>query len=601
MVCDTTAICRDTLSGCTLDRKTIGSLSGQFFVPAYQRGYRWGTEDVRRLLDDIWESRGRVYNLQPVVVKLHSDGGSEEQNEWELIDGQQRLTTLYLIFRYIQQQGWRKNGAPFKLRFDTRQQSQTYLENLGENPEDDESLSAKNIDYFHLYQSYHEIDKWFKAHGQTDNLREEVAAKLRGYLYDSVGVIWYEAAPATSATALFTRLNVGRIPLTDAELVKAALLTTISPPERAQEIAAQWDGIERDLHQPDIWAFVAGLSANTDDELYPTRISLLLDTLADNIQKPFWFPGKRPRYYTFDQLRGQIEEDSIEFWEQVVALHAQILGWFSQPSIYNKIGFLVTNGKPFGEIANEAKGMRKSSFDEHLIKLIKDKIKVTKTDIEEFSYDEDKHKPKLQLVLLMMNVETVSKIGQRFPFAKHVERSWSLEHIHAQNAGELRKSEQWHSWLENHLNVLETMGLDHDADEIEAIKIEVNKAITKIKSASQNPFSQQDFADLSGRVMKLLSNDDSDYYSIHSIRNMALLSSEQNSGLSNAVFEVKRRKILDWDYNGEYVPVCTRNVFLKYYSGADALQPHFWSTKDRDAYLAAIHRILTPYYLNNKP
>lgn len=601
MACDTTAICRDTLSGCTLDRKTIGNLSGQFFVPAYQRGYRWGVEDVKRLLDDIWESRGRPYNLQPVVVKLHSEGNSENKNEWELIDGQQRLTTLYLIFRYIQQQGWRKNGAPFSLRYDTRQQSQTYLENLGENPREDETLFTKNIDYFHFYKSYCEIDTWFKAHGQTDNLREEVAAKLRGYLYDSIGVIWYEAAPTISATELFTRLNVGRIPLTDAELVKAALLTTISTPDRAQEIAAQWDGIERDLHQPDIWAFVAGLSANTDDEQYPTRISLLLDTLADNVQKPFCCPGKRPRYYTFDQLRGQIEENPIEFWEQVVALHAQILGWFAQPSIYNKIGFLVTNGKPFGEIANEARGMRKSVFNDHLVKLIKDKIRVTKTDIEEFSYEEDKHKSKLQMVLLLMNVETVSKIEQRFPFAKHIEKVWSLEHIHAQNAVDLRKAEQWYSWLDNHRNVLQTMGFDNNADEIEAITTEINIALEKIKSTGQNTFSKQNFDDLSGRVMKLLSNDDSDYHSVHSIRNIALLSSEQNSGLSNAVFEVKRRKILDWDYNGEYVPVCTRNVFLKYYSGADALQPHFWSTKDRDAYLAAIHKILTPYYLNNKP
>jgi hypothetical protein len=591
----------DTSSGCKLERKTIGNLDGMFFVPSYQRGYRWGTEDVRRLLDDIWESHGRPYNLQPIVVKFHSENDSNNQHEWELIDGQQRLTTLYLIFRYIQQQGWRKNGAPFKLRYDTRPQSQAYLENLGENQTEDERLSTKNIDYFHLHQSYREINKWFENHGKTDNQREEIAAKLRGYLYDSIGVIWYEASSATSATELFTRLNVGRIPLTDAELVKAALLTAIRTPDRAQEIAAQWDGIERDLHQPDIWAFVAGLSANSHDEQYPTRISLLLDTLADAPKKSHGFAGKRPRYYTFDQLRDQIEKNPIAFWEQVVALHAQILGWFAMPKIYNKIGFLVTDGKRFGEIAYEANGMKKSAFDAHLTKLIQEKIKISEEDVEALGYE---NKPKtLQLLLLLMNVETVSKAGHRFPFAQHIKKKWSLEHIHAQNAGGLNKAEQWCSWLENHRNALQVVQFSQEFTELETMLAEIDAAITKIKNNPQNSgsnvFSGQDFADLSGRVAKLLSNDEADHHSIHSIHNMALLSSDQNSGLSNSVFEVKRRKILDWDYNGDYVPVCTRNIFLKYYSGADALQPHFWSTQDKDAYMAAIHFILAPYYIHN--
>ena len=56
-----------------------------FYVLAYQRGYRWGEPEVRRLLEDIWESRDRPYYLQPVVVKGYGD-------EWELVDGQQRLT-----------------------------------------------------------------------------------------------------------------------------------------------------------------------------------------------------------------------------------------------------------------------------------------------------------------------------------------------------------------------------------------------------------------------------------------------------------------------------------------------------------------------------
>ncbi|MCW2525822.1 MAG: hypothetical protein JWM76_682, partial [Pseudonocardiales bacterium] len=79
-----------------LEERLVGDIAGDFYVPAYQRGYRWGRDEVGRLLSDISESNGSRYFLQPVVVKARSDG------KWELVDGQQRLTTLFLIFEYLQ-------------------------------------------------------------------------------------------------------------------------------------------------------------------------------------------------------------------------------------------------------------------------------------------------------------------------------------------------------------------------------------------------------------------------------------------------------------------------------------------------------------------
>ena len=59
-----------------LTPKVVGDITGHFYVPAYQRGYRWGKDEVRKLLDDIWESRDRPYYLQPVVVKRLGDDGA---------------------------------------------------------------------------------------------------------------------------------------------------------------------------------------------------------------------------------------------------------------------------------------------------------------------------------------------------------------------------------------------------------------------------------------------------------------------------------------------------------------------------------------------
>jgi len=342
------------------------------------------------------------------------------------------------------------------------------------------------------------------------------------------------------------------------------------------------------LHRNDIWAFVSGLSAESHDELYPTRISLLLDTLADLPE------GKRRRYYTFDALRGQIEQDPSSFWENVVALHARILGWFEQPQIHNKIGFLVAsaaNGaREFRQITQDARGKKKSEFDGFLTDRIRKLIDTSADDLTDPSYEEKRcGYPKLLQLLLLMNVQTASNTGQRFPFFRHVEQQWSLEHIHAQNAQGLNRAAQWVAWLQGHGAALDAMSASDSA--VASIKPNIEAALADLRGGNPK-FSGEDFAALSRLVLRILSRDDT---ADHSIRNMALLSRSQNSELNNAVFEVKRQRILKMDRSGAYVPACTRNVFLKYYADADAQQPHFWSERDKDAYLKAIRDLLSPY------
>lgn len=585
----TTESVPDSDRGNALTCPIIGEIRGRFFVPAYQRGYRWDKNDVTRLLDDIWGSKGKEYSLQPIVVKLCESGKSEAEREWELIDGQQRLTTLYLILNYMQKQGWKKTGAPYSIRYKTRPGSQTYLDKL------DKLSHNTNIDYWHLYRADRRIAAWFRRHGDATK-QDNAAIKLHGFLFNSVSVIWYEAPVNTVGTELFTRLNVGRIPLTDAELVKAALLAKVrsEAADRVHEIAAQWDGIEQDLHQADIWAFVAGLAAGDGDEKYPTRISLLLDTLADETTAP---TGKRPRYHTFDILRSQIEIEFSAFWKKIVALHAQVLGWAELPKIYNKIGFLVASGDDFGKIVRAAKGKRKSEFETFLVDRIREHLGIKDAKLEELNYEEQKRGyPKLLQLLLLMNVETTTQSDLRFPFARHVGQKWSLEHIHAQNAEILNKAEQWKTWLTSHKSALDAVVSDSNTIEIVQLKYEVDVAIADIDAGKSGNFSGEKFNVLSSRLLKMLNQDEAPD---HSIRNMALLSSEDNSRLSNSVFEVKRKMVLELDRKGRYVPVCTRNVFLKYYAEADAQQPHFWSTADKASYLKEARDKLKPYLIES--
>lgn len=94
------------MTNAKLETKFVNEIEGKFFVPAYQRGYRWTKDEVTRLLDDVYNllnfgsgknplNDSKNYCLQPIVVRKLGE------KFFEVIDGQQRLTTLFLIYKYI--------------------------------------------------------------------------------------------------------------------------------------------------------------------------------------------------------------------------------------------------------------------------------------------------------------------------------------------------------------------------------------------------------------------------------------------------------------------------------------------------------------------
>jgi hypothetical protein len=194
-----------------------------------------------------------------------------------------------------------------------------------------------------------------------------------------------------------------------------------------------------------------------------------------------------------------------------------------------------------------------------------------------------------------MNVETVRKqtnSTERYSFRAHATGQWSLEHIHAQNAEELRTVQQWLEWLRLHRDALSSLPNLQQADRL-ALEVRINEAMTDL--------TEERFLELELELAPYFVPDgggtaESD---VHSIANLALLDSRDNSALSNSWFEVKRLEVLKRDRGGSYIPVCTRNVFLKYYTGERAQQVHYWSMQDREAYFEAIERELRPYMLSD--
>lgn len=545
---------------------SVGDIAGDFYVSSYQRGYRWGEQEVRQLLDDIRESNGATYYLQPVVVKGRDDGS------WELVDGQQRLTTLYLIFRYLKSTHLPSAAINYSLTYETREGSKAYLDRL------DETEASTNIDFSHMFNAYKCIEAWF---AKFEHRTTHEATSMYSHLFDGVKILWYEAPPEVDSRDLFTRLNVGRIPLTDAELVKAQLLAHAQAGEgqtdRALEISAHWDLIERDLREPGVWAFVTGRA-----EEEATHISLLLDTLAGGPRG-----HDRPLFQTFEELRHAIDRDADEFWKSVVNLHSLVLGWHDDRDLFHKVGYLIAVGRTFDELEELSRGNGRSAFEAALDAQICAHLGLSASDIGDLTYSSSKTSD----VLLLMNVETIRRMqdsSERYSFKAHAAGGWSLEHIHAQNAESLNTVEQWRAWLEFHRDALDGLpGLD------DAHRLSLVGRIDEVLSAQ---VTRQAFSSLEKDLAAVFSpGDGPDDGQTHSVSNLALLGNRDNSALSNSVFEVKRREIISRDKTGSYIPACTRNVFLKYYAHSGDQQLHFWSVADREAYLEAIKAAVGPY------
>ena len=540
--------------------KGVLEIEGNFFVPDYQRGYRWGENEVKQLLEDIYENGLKPYYLQPIVVK-------KSDKNYELIDGQQRLTTLYLLLNYLEKSfsGESKTSRKYEITHETRKETHSYLTDLNPNKKED------NIDFFFIYNAYRTIKKWFEDDRSTIN-------EFYFYLTKYVKIIWYEPEDNISGVELFTRLNIGRIPLTNSELVRALFLSRNSglTPAEQLEIAAEWDSIEKELHQPSFWAFLT----NYQPEDYPNRIDLLFDLMAG---------GKsRDKYATFFYFNNKIKEGEKkqDVWKEIVAYFARLKEWYEDREVFHKVGFLVADNNNLIQLLERSKEMKKSERNIFLDNQIKARLE--KISLENLNYE---NKADTQRVLLLFNILSVKNINDntlRFPFDKYKNKNttWSLEHIHAQNAETLNTTEKRKEWLRLHKEILE--------EETELAK--------KIANMLEKGITTEQFRELQQEVFKQLPNETEGDY-LDSLANMALLNVGNNAALNNSVFEVKRRKIIEMDKAGAYIPYCTRMVFFKYYTPTPS-NLHSWGADDREAYIKAIGETLKPYLkteLNPEP
>lgn len=564
-----------------LEAKPIKDIRGTFYIPAYQRGYRWERTQVKTLLSDLYqcmEANGQEkdYCLQPVVVQ------KKGELQYDLIDGQQRLTTIYILLRYVEQNFFKFVKPKFSLEYETREKTQAFLDNM------DPQLAQTNIDFFHIYQAYTTIKDWLEETFPADT--DSHLYKLCNYVKEKVKVIWYEVGAEADPIVLFTRLNVGKIQLTNAELIRALFLSDTPngmENRRKYEMAIQWDNIEKQLRDDDdaFWAFITRKRA----EDYPTRIDILFDLMCHKQD------AEKDPLFTFFKMEERLKHaDRDSVWQEVINGFLQLKEWYKDNVYYHKIGYLIASGSnTMADLFDEARGKRKSEFKDRLDELIAESI-TWRTNDKDSYWDLDYHKDynRICRILLLFNVQSIlyNGVQQRFPFNKYNNEEWSIEHIHAQNSEGLKTVDLQLEWLEWHLPSLKAIHRDESDNELVR---DVEKAIDDIRQSGR--FIRSDFDDIFRRVVNDMSDTtDTDY--INTLPNLALLSCGHNTCLSNSTFDVKRNLIIKMDKSGEFIPYCTKMTFLKYYENSSDVQVHFWGQKDREAYLQAIQHVIAPYY-----
>lgn len=218
----------------------------QFFeIPPYQRLYEWGKDEIETLLDDMkkaYDENKEQYFIGNITTSKKSEN---EREKFVLIDGQQRLTTLWFIGFYLASKGcdnWKEfilQNDNLRITMPIRENEEKALKDLASNIAGKENLAqfllGKDI-YQNIFNAFERIESWFAS----GNGKDIDLAKFAKYIYESVCFVFVELAQ-TDLNRFFVRMNNRGKQLEKHEILKARILDKIKDDKDWQKYAKIWD------------------------------------------------------------------------------------------------------------------------------------------------------------------------------------------------------------------------------------------------------------------------------------------------------------------------------------------------------------------------
>ena len=579
-------------------QKAIGNiLDKDFFVPYYQRGYRWGEEQVVALLNDLLEFYKHIkkktegynyYSLQPLVVKKDLD------DKFRVIDGQQRLTTIYIILNAFESFAQTKDKNKYKLSYD-REGSENFLQDI-KNDLYREKHKTDNIDFSFFANAYDYVIIWIKDQKLNEDYIEKFMTFIRSSsdidddkdIENNIRFIWYELNEEDDEFETFIRLNIGKIPLTNAELIKSFVIQSFKSEEKRFEVSKEWDEIEYSLQENEFFGFISKKRFNT-------RIEILFQIL---LGVEFY-----KEYQLYEMFMFEYKQKPEEVnWSKIKEVYHTLKYWYEDREFYHLIGYLIAIDDKIIDIWKlYNKHKSRSDFKGTITERIQNKlflsieyIELTATDyesniyfngikIEELEYQASNTSLTFK-VLLLTNILSLIQSNKdsyiKFSFDLFNIERWSVEHVSPQTD-----------------KIKNSMNTEEFQSELRKLNnSRVNSLIDKISLSNE-----ENESNLINEIESLFTDEEMKKNKDR-IFNLALLSSRINSSLKNNFFPVKRTMIINKDKSGEFIPIVTKNLFLKYYSDfrEEECNMFKWGKSDGDFYVDSMKNLILNVFGDKK-
>ena len=531
-----------------------------------------------------FKSKQKEYYLQYITVKKSTFEGIEVL---EVIDGQQRLTTLSLIFAVLAHHLSDSSLAHDKLIYGVRDKVNQFfkvfiyddIEQLLEGEiksftDDHEEWNEQDI--YYLYHAIRRID---------EELSDVKYLDFQKYISERILIILNLVEPGVSSERIFSNLNNNKVELTGTELIKGLLLTragreSANPGgpgfrevmELRSAMGRQWDEIARWVKKKEIASFYF---PGVNDEMLMMlqwmggmkKAEAVKPTHA-NIDKEIL---ENPFNY-FDGLIKTGTETASELFSRLKLLQAVLREWYETDEIYNLLGFLFVHHKKFHSrifilsLIEKPTSELKSELQDYIKKLVP-------WDVKKLNYHDDKEM--IRRILLALSIFGTRERFDFHSFSKGG-TTWSLEHIFPQNPKALPEQLR-----KNDLKLIKSLRSDGTTE------FDLEKFVTEENSLEdfEEAYSslceklKQETCTLTERekylLYKMIKMKD-----LNSIGNMALLKLSDNISNGNGMFDKKRRNIAKRVSEGSFVPKHTYDVFSKLIHSAMIPDLTLWTAED---------------------
>jgi len=565
-------------SGCLFDYKVEG-----YYIAPYQRGYKWKSDSIHDqvpvLLLDIYEAyvkntlskNNQEYYLQYITVK-------KLDNLFEVIDGQQRLTTLTLLFNVLETffsiENCTKNKSTFLVSYSRYEHENIFdtITDLLKNNEDEDTLQEQ--DKYYMLKASKCIKTFFDIIFIDEDKKE--FGEFIQFLKENVKIIVNKEDENTSAEEVFANLNDNKVPLTNAYLIKGLLLTKASrlsmnhKSKRFAEIMDErvimgrmWDEINTWFSNKDVALFFFGNEQNGMENMLKLVRFKPVETktnVINTFKNSFSVQSNNfnSHYELFNEFHEHIisSQDAFFYLNEIKHTYKRLKSWYYDNEFYNLIGYkqLVSNYRLKNKTgySNFIKELLNKDSNEEVLLNLKDFLleKLPKEDkMDSLGY---KRYNETLFLLLAINVfpQTIAYTSNgnfrnyRFDFYAYENEKWSLEHIFPQNPNSNNfniKDDK--DWVLGKIKKIKKTLTDEDQFKFDTL-------IEKITNDE----------DINSNEIDFIFDDFRDH---DNLGNMALLSGRVNSALSNGFYNTKRKILLNKINQGSFVPKHTIDVFSK--------------------------------------